>query len=111
MMRHHINTDIKLMCIKSPEGLISAGKTFDNLERKLPSLKGRKFYGLSKSEGENLTYLACVKVQGEEDASKLGFQEIVLPKGEYEREVIMDWEDHIDQIPEQFRKIKSKNIS
>jgi hypothetical protein len=73
-------------------------------------LKGRKFYGLSKLEGDNLTYFACVKVQGEEDTSELGFQEIVLPKGEYEREVIIDWEEHTDQISEQFEKIESKNI-
>ena len=39
-------------------------------ERKLPSLKGRKFYGMSKLEGDNLTYFACVKVQGEEDTSE-----------------------------------------
>lgn len=95
-MRYFVDVDVKLMCLKSPDGPISAGKTFDKLESKLPSLKGRRFYGLSKLEGDNMTYFACVKVQGEEDASKFGFQEIVLPKGEYEREAIMDWEDHID---------------
>ncbi len=105
-----MDVDVKLMCLKSPDGPISAGKTFDKLESKLPSLKGRRFYGLSKLEGDNITYFACVKVQGEEDASKFGFQEIVLPKGEYEREAIMDWEDHIDQIPEKFDKIESKNL-
>ena len=109
-MRYFVDVDVKLMCLKSPDGPISAGKTFDKLESKLPSLKGRRFYGLSKLEGDNITYFACVKVQGEEDASKFGFQEIVLPKGEYEREAIMDWEDHIDQIPEKFDKIESKNL-
>ena len=110
MMRYLIDTDVKLICVKSPDGPVSASKSFDNLERKLPSLKGRKFYGMSKLEGDNLTYFACVKVQGEEDTSEVGFQEIVLPKGEYEREVIIDWEEHTDQISEQFEKIESKNI-
>ena len=109
-MRYFIDANVKLMCLKSPDGPISAGKTFDKLESKLPSLKGRRFYGLSKLEGDNITYFACVKVQGEEDASNFGLQEIVLPKGEYEREAIMDWEDHIDQIPEQFDKMGSKNL-
>ena len=109
-MRYFIDANVKLMCLKSPDGPISAGKTFDKLESKLPSLKGRRFYGLSKLEGDNITYFACVKVQGEEDASNFGLQEIVLPKGEYEREAIMDWEDHIDQIPEKFDKIESKNL-
>ena len=109
-MRYFVDVDVKLMCLKSPDGPISAGKTFDKLESKLPSLKGRRFYGLSKLEGDNITYFACVKVQGEEDASNFGLQEIVLPKGEYEREAIMDWEDHIDQIPEKFDKIESKNL-
>ena len=109
LMRYLIDTDVKLIGLQSPDGPVSAGKTFDNLERKLPSLKGRKFYGLSKLEGDHLTYFACVKVQ-EEDASKLGLQEIVLPKGEYEREVIIDWEEHIDRISEQFEKMESKNI-
>ncbi|MHB1708640.1 MAG: hypothetical protein ACYCT2_04100 [Thermoplasmataceae archaeon] len=109
-MRYLIDTDVKLICVKSLDGPVSADKTFDDLERKLPSLKGRKFYGMSKLEGDNLTYFACVKVQGEDDANKREFQEIVLPKGEYEREVIINWEEHIDQISEQFEKIESKNI-
>ncbi len=65
---------------------------------------------LSKLEGDYYTYLAWLKADGEADTKELGFQEIVLPKGEYEREVIIDCLIHNDQISEQFEKIESKNI-
>ena len=36
---------IPVMFVVSPHGVQGAGEAFDRLEARLPSLKGRKFYG------------------------------------------------------------------
>ena len=61
-MRYELESDIRVMCLKSPHGPLSAEQTFDVVESKLASLRKRKFYGLSKLEGNGLTYLSCVKM-------------------------------------------------
>jgi hypothetical protein len=87
------------MCLKSPDGPSSAEDTFRRLESHLSSLKGRKFYGLSKLENGNLTYLACVNMEKDDDGDINGGQIIILEKGTYVREKISDWKKNLEQIP------------
>ena len=69
-----------------------APKAFDRLEAQLPSLKGRRFYGIVV-DGE---YRACVARKPEDEG--LAIARWTLPGGKYRRVRIADWEAHRDLI-------------
>jgi hypothetical protein len=71
-----------------------APRAYERLEAKLPSLRGRRFYG-ALVEGE---YRACVAIAAEDDPAALPHPTWTLPGGRYAREKIADWEAHRDRI-------------
>lgn len=111
-MIYELKEDIKLMCIRSPNGPDSAA--FDELENGLPSLKGRRFYGLFKEDDHGELYLACVRIEGGDNPQKLGFQSFSIPSGKYDREKLDDWENkwdgkNIEGLPELFQMMEKRN--
>ncbi|MCI4334150.1 MAG: hypothetical protein L3K04_00720 [Thermoplasmata archaeon] len=74
-----------------------------NVESKLPTLKGRKFYGTFRPTPEGEEYFACVaRVEGD-DAAQLGLEAGEIPGGWYARRKIRDWERDITQLAVQFK--------
>ncbi|MGC2033813.1 MAG: hypothetical protein WA761_00025 [Thermoplasmata archaeon] len=65
------------------------------LESKLPSLKGRKFYGAFRLLEEGEEYFACVEPTAGDDPSRMGLDLGVLPGGWYVRRKLSDWENII----------------
>ena len=61
----------------------AAGQAFQRLERALPSLKGRKFYGYWDPDAK--AYVACVARSDGEDASAMGLERGTIPGGQYRR--------------------------
>lgn len=59
----------------------AAPQAFEELERKLGNLRGRKFYGAFFPREDE--YRACVVETDEDDASELGLTEGALPGGRY----------------------------
>ncbi len=103
-----------LMCLKSPNGIPGASETFDELEKRIGSLKGRRFYGLSRMENGKEEYFACVRVEAGDEPEKLGLSEVVFEAGRYDREVIRDWSskwdgDNIEGLPEIFGEMAKGN--
>jgi hypothetical protein len=76
---------------------------FAKLESKLPSLKGRKFYGMFWPPPPEERYFACVAREESDDPEKLGLEVGEVPGGWYARRRIRDWEKHIPQIPVEFQ--------
>jgi hypothetical protein len=62
------------------------------LESKLPSLKGRKFYGAFRILEEGEEYFACVERIPSDDPNSMGLDVGVLPGGPYVRRKLYDWE-------------------
>ena len=71
-----------------------ASGAFCELESKLPSLKGRSFYGAILGN----EYRACVSVGSEDIPDALPFPTFTLPGGKYVRRRIADWESNRDMI-------------
>jgi hypothetical protein len=71
-----------------------ASAAFCELESKLPSLKGRSFYGAVLGN----EYRACVAVEGGEIPDALPFPTFTLPGGKYVRRRIADRESNRDMI-------------
>lgn len=71
-----------------------APRAFEALEAKLPSLKGRKFYGAALGD----EYRACVGIHPSDDPRSLPHPTWILPSGKYVRRRILDWGQHLDVI-------------
>ena len=66
---------------------------FDLLESKLPSLKGRRFYGTFRmlANGEE-EYYACVRMVDGDDPGAMQLESGLIPGGRYARRRVMGWE-------------------
>ena len=98
------------MCLKSLNGPLTAEQTFNLLENKLSTLKKKKFYGLSKLENDELTYLACVKIEDGDNTNAPRLLEVHVPRGNYIRERILEWNENLGQIPFLIDKVSADNL-
>jgi DNA gyrase inhibitor GyrI len=64
----------------------AAQRAFSDLESRLGTLRGRRFFGVFKPASSE--YLACVQTRGGDDADALGLQQTVIPGGAYLRATI-----------------------
>lgn len=62
------------------------------LESKLPSLRGRKFYGTFRLLPGGEEYFACVERATGDDPAAMGLDVGVIPGGLYARRKVYDWE-------------------
>jgi hypothetical protein len=86
--------DIKVMFVVSPSGPQGAGEAFDRLEARLPSLKGRKFYG-ALLNGE---YRACVGLEAQDSPAAMGLDTWIIPGGVYARGKLPRWSERLPEI-------------
>ena len=84
--------DISVMRVVAKGGPSGARAAFDELESKLPSLRGRKFYG-TYHEGE---YRACVAMNEGDSPHAMELITWVIPGGRYLREKVDDWEQKVE---------------
>ncbi|MGH7355961.1 MAG: hypothetical protein ACRELS_15455 [Candidatus Rokuibacteriota bacterium] len=95
--------DVSVMYVESATGLAGASGAFDRLEARLPSLRGRKFYGTFQPPAG--PYRACVAIEPGDDATALGLQTWTIPGGKCSRRKLMDWESRIPEIGTSFRQM------
>jgi hypothetical protein len=97
--------DLKLMVVRAnefPSGLKTA---WDRLESGLSSLKGRKFYGVSRYEGSQMVYFAGVVPVSDEEVKALGIPTMTVKGGKYARAKLLDWPNHTDKIKQIFSEL------
>jgi predicted transcriptional regulator YdeE len=97
--------EIRLMVSRAdqfPSGIKAA---WDRLESRLSSLKGRKFYGVSRYEGSQLTYFAGVVPTSDEEVTALGFPTMTIKGGKYARAKLLDWSNHTEKIGQIFSEL------
>jgi predicted transcriptional regulator YdeE len=90
--------DIELVVCRASEFPAGIKDSWQRLEGKLSSLKGRKFYGLTYYEDGHLVYYAGLEPRNEEEIAALGFPTLTLKGGKYARVKLMDWNNHADEI-------------
>ncbi len=101
--------EVKVMYVKSESGAKGARQAFDKLESNLPSLKGRKFYGLILGTPPNDEYWACVELTAEDKPKEWDFQIGVVPAGKYIQERIDNWNNDTSLIGKTFQKLAEEN--
>jgi hypothetical protein len=66
-------------------------EAMQKLESRLPSIKGRKFYGVFRILPEGEEYFACVERFVADDPAKMNLEEGRIPGGLYVRRKVFDW--------------------
>jgi hypothetical protein len=85
-----------------PSGIKTA---WDRLESRLSSLKGRRFYGLSRCEGSQVAYFAGVVPVSDQEVQAIGLSTMVIKSGKYARAKLLDWSNHTEKIGQIFSEL------
>ena len=75
---------------------------FEYVESKLPTLRGRKFYGVFRETPDGEEYYACVARIDSDDPQTMELEAGVIPGGWYARRKLRDWEKFLSQLPKIF---------
>lgn len=106
MEKYLLKDDIKVFYVTAlsfPEGIIEAHQ---KLESMLPSIKERKFYGISYPDKNGvISYKAAVEESYPGEAEKYGCKTFVIPKGEYISELLSDWNKDVTIVEKTFKKL------
>lgn len=90
---------VEVLFVEAVGGLAGAQEAFTALEQGLPSLRGRRFYGVLASDG---SYRACMARRPDDDPAALGAEPWVIPGGSYARTRLLDWTARIPEIGRAF---------
>ncbi len=94
---------IEVEQVKAENGPFGAQPAFKQLESRLPSLKGRKMYGVFYSAQNE--YFACVDRESNYNLD-MGFEKGIIPGGIYARGKIENWVEKIENIGNEFEKLE-----
>lgn len=99
--------DIRVMYVESPNGPAGAVKAFMDLEARLLSIKGRKFYGtFQHPDGP---YRACVAIRDGDDPAAQGLHTWTIPGGKFAREKLDNYRDRIPEIARTIEALAKEN--
>lgn len=99
---------IKILYVPSANGISGGEEAFFKLESKLPTMKGKKFYGLVFGSPPNETYWACV-ARNDSDKIVPGCKFGIIPGGKYVQKRVNNWEKNVTLIGETFSKLIHDN--
>jgi hypothetical protein len=102
---YQLEKEVKTFYVEAtsfPDGVKQAWET---LHSKLPSAKGRNFYGISHGSKDGIVYKAAVEENIEGEAEKYGCEAFVIPKGDYLAITIHDYMNHLPLIGQAFRRL------
>jgi hypothetical protein len=89
--------DISVMRVRADMRGGGPAAAMNLLESRLPTLKGRKFYGAFRMLPDGEEYFACVARVETDDPNKMWLESGVIPGGKFARRKIMNWETIIRQ--------------
>jgi len=93
---------VHVICVKAVGGTKGADEAFKRLESKIPTMRGRRFYGTFNPFTDECR--VCVQVREEEDAESMGLEDWTIPGGMYARQRVMDWNSKLPELPQIFMK-------
>ena len=100
--------DIDVMYVAGAAGrpiAEQAPEAFRQLEAKVTSLHGRRFYGVVIGD----EYRACVAIHPDDDAGALSLARWTIPGGRYVRRKIPNWETNLHLIGSTFETLQRRD--
>ncbi len=101
--------EIKIMYVIADGGVKGSRGAFAKLESCLPTLKGRKFYGLIFGIPPHDTYWAAVASLDTDNPTEKFLKIGVIPGGNYAQERIKNWNENILTIDQAFQRLSRQN--
>lgn len=83
--------------VEAEGGSSGADAAFDRLEGRMPTLEGRRMYGVLY-RGEPERYFACVRLEDDAD-DDFGFERAVVAGGRYGCRLVRGWNARIPNSP------------
>ncbi len=90
--------ELRLLAARAETFPQGAAAAFKRVESGLPSLRGRKLYGVVYTSREGVEYFAGVVPEDEEEGERLGLPLITVAAGLYARANLLHWEERRDDI-------------
>lgn len=97
-----------VLCVRADFRGKGPAEAFDRLEAKLPTLKGRKFYGTFRMTPAGEEYYACVAQLPTDRADEWGFEQGEIAGGLYARRSLTDWHEHLAQLGGIFLEMRGR---
>lgn len=100
-----LNEDIKVMYVTAssfPDGVLAAHQ---KLHAAIPFSTERKYFGLSRPEGGAIIYKAAAEELKEGEGENLGFETMIIKKGNYITQTIYDFMKDIPAIGNTFQEM------
>lgn len=96
--------DIPVMRVRADFKGKGPHAAFAALESKLPTLKGRKFYGVFRETSKGEEYYACVARIDSDNPDKMQLDTGTIPGGKYVRRRVQGWKKAVTegQLPKLF---------
>ncbi len=91
-------TDLPVMYQQSENGIATAYLAVEAIEAKLPTLRGRKCFGVFFPESGE--YRSCVSILEGENPEQLDLPTWILLGGKYARTKIKDWDQKVSRAGE-----------
>jgi hypothetical protein len=91
---------VRLLALRAEGGPRGASAAFGELERRIGSLRGRRFVGVF-DEAKGTYWAGVVPVAGD-DASRLGLEAVDVPAGDYAQRTLVGWKARPASIGEAF---------
>jgi hypothetical protein len=88
-------TEIEVLRVRADWTGAGPAGAMHELESKLPSLKGRRFYGAFRMLPDGEEYFACVERIPSDDPGRMGLDVGRLPGGWYARRKVPGWQEVI----------------
>jgi len=93
---------IEVTRVRADGGTNGAAAAMQMLESRMPSLRGRKMYGLYYPASDD--YYACVKLDTEHP-DDLGFERGTVPGGRYARARVRNWQERLSELEKLFEEL------
>jgi len=95
-------SEVPIMRVRADMSGGGPAEAMHRLESKLPSLKGRRFYGVFRLLENGEEYFACVERIATDDPAAMGLETGSIPGGLYARRKLLGWQQIIasGKLPE-----------
>jgi len=91
MERLQLNHNITVMGFQVKTFPDRIGEAFNSLIQKIPDGPDRPCYGISYVADDKIVYLAAIAEKTKGEATKYGYENYTIRKGEYQTTTVHDW--------------------
>ncbi len=102
----HLDHDIPTFCVTAESFPHEINKAFGRLIEKLPTEKGRTFFGIAfQADSGGMIYKAAVQEDYPGEARHAGCEVFTIKKGTYIMETVKNWKSDVTRIGKTFQKL------